>query len=171
MAGVATHDAISRSCGIACDLRWPNDLLMGGRKVCGILTEISADHERLRFAVVGIGINVNQNSFPSDISSLATSIKAETGKVWLRTPVLLALLESLQRCYLRALQPGGNQFLLRQLEGVSTYIRNKRVHVDEAGGYEGVTDGLDARGFLRVRTASGIRTVLSGGVRELITAS
>jgi BirA family transcriptional regulator, biotin operon repressor / biotin---[acetyl-CoA-carboxylase] ligase len=166
MAGVAVHAAISRTCGIECDLRWPNDLLIERKKICGILTEISADAEQLRFAVIGIGINVHQQSFPPEIAPLATSLKIETSKEWSRTELLIALLESLEAEYRRGLTSAGTDSLLRQAEAISSYARGKRVHVDEAGGYDGVTDGLDARGFLRVRTTDGIKTVLSGGVRE-----
>lgn len=167
MAGVAAHEAISRTCGVVCDLRWPNDLLIERKKVCGILTEISADSEQLRFAVVGIGINVNQPSFPAEIEHLATSLRLETGKSWSRSELLIALLRSLEAEYRRGLVNDGKNVLLRKVEAISSYARGKRVHVDEAGGYEGITDGLDARGFLRVRTLGGIKTVLSGGVREL----
>ena len=166
MAGVAVQAAISHTCGIECDLRWPNDLLIGRKKICGILTEISADVEQLRFAVIGIGINVNQQLFPGEIAQLATSLKIETGKEWPRTELLIALLESLEAEYRSGLTAKGTDSLLRRVETISSYARGKRVHVDEAGGYEGITDGLDSGGFLRVRTASGIKTVLSGGVRE-----
>ena len=167
MAGVAVHDAVMRSCGIACDLRWPNDLLIERKKVCGILTEISADAEQLRFAVIGIGINVNQPSFPPEIDALATSLQLETGKQWSRTELLIALLKSLEVEYRGTLTAGEDSLLLRKVESISSYVRGKRVHVDEAEGYEGITDGLDPRGFLRVRTAKSMRTVLSGGVRAI----
>lgn len=167
MAGVAVHDAISRVCNVSCDLRWPNDLLFGKRKVCGILTEISADQENLRFAVIGIGINVHQSSFPPEIVDLATSLAVETGTQCPRTDLLLALLESLEVEYFRALARGGTKILLERVESISSYVRGKKVHVDEAGGYEGVTAGLDEQGFLRVRTQDGVTRVLSGGVREL----
>ena len=166
MAGVAMHDAILRTFGIACDLRWPNDLLIERKKVCGVLTEISADAEQLRFAVIGIGVNVNQPSFPGEIAGFATSLQMETGKQWSRTELLAAMLKSLETQYRGALTTEGEQALLCRVESISSYVRGKRVHVDEAGGYDGVTDGLDARGFLRVRTAESMRTVLSGGVRE-----
>jgi len=166
MAGVAVHSAISHACGMDCDLRWPNDLLIRRKKVCGILTEISADVEQLRFAVIGIGINVNQQSFLAEIAELATSLKIETGTDWSRTELLIAMLESLEAEYRRRRAEDGNDSLLRRVEAISSYARGKRVHVEEAGGYDGITDGLDARGFLRVRTANGVKTVLSGGVRE-----
>lgn len=164
MAGLAVHEAISLTCGISCDLRWPNDLLIGRKKVCGILTEISADAEQLRFAVVGIGINVNQQSFPQEIAQLATSLQIETGKEWSRTELLISLLKSLETEYHRFLAK--SEPLLSRLEPISSYVRGKHVNVDEAGGYSGVTEGLDPRGFLRVRTPEGVRIVLSGGVRE-----
>lgn len=165
MAGVVVHDAILSNCGIACDLRWPNDLLIGRKKICGILTEISSDAAQLRFAVIGIGINVNQGAFPREIAEIATSVQIETSKAWSRTELLIALLRSLELEYQKALAPEGRASLVARVESISSYARGKRVHVDEAGGYEGVTDGFDAHGFLRVRTPDGIRTVLSGGVR------
>jgi BirA family biotin operon repressor/biotin-[acetyl-CoA-carboxylase] ligase len=166
MAGVAVHDAILARCGIQCDLRWPNDLLIGRKKVCGILTEISSELEQLRFVVIGIGVNVNQQSFPQEIAEIATSIQIETGKMWSRGELFLAVLRSLECEYKKALVPEGRAALVARVESVSSYARGKRVHVDESGGYDGVTDGLDANGFLRVRTSAGITTVLSGGVRE-----
>ena len=90
----------------------------------------------------------------------------ETGKQWSRTELLVALLKSLGDHYRSALGPDGGETLLRRVESISSYVRGKRVHVEEGGGYDGVTDGLDAQGFLRVRTAGSMRTVLSGGVRE-----
>ncbi|HKU27917.1 MAG TPA: biotin--[acetyl-CoA-carboxylase] ligase, partial [Candidatus Sulfotelmatobacter sp.] len=167
MAGVAVHDAVMNNCGIGCDLRWPNDLLIGRRKVCGILTEISSEVEQLRFAVIGIGVNVNQDSFPAEIAEVATSIRVETGKIWSRSELLIAVLRSLEAEYQKALTADGRASLVARVESISSYSRGKQVHVDELGGYDGVTEGLDARGFLRVRTLAGIRTVVSGGVREL----
>lgn len=167
MAGVAVHDAILGSCGIECDLRWPNDLLIGRKKVCGILTEISSEIEQLRFAVIGIGVNVNQPSFPQEIAEIATSVQIETGKMWSRGELFVAVLRSLEAEYQNGLDRDRTQRLLARVESISTFARGKRVHVDEADGYTGVTDGLDSQGFLRVRTHDGIRTVLSGGVREL----
>jgi BirA family biotin operon repressor/biotin-[acetyl-CoA-carboxylase] ligase len=167
MSGVAVHDAILQTVGIQCDLRWPNDLLIGGKKVCGILTEISADTEQLRHAVIGIGINVNQEAFSADLEQSATSLQIETGKSWSREELLIALLKSIEAEYFRAIAgPKSQKLLIERLEAVSSYVRGKPVHVDEADGYDGVTDGLDGQGFLRVSTEDGVRTVISGGVRE-----
>ncbi|MHB1700564.1 MAG: biotin--[acetyl-CoA-carboxylase] ligase [Acidobacteriaceae bacterium] len=185
--GIAVRQAIAEVCGLTADIRWPNDVLLSGRKCCGILVETAVsggaregDAVRLRHVVVGVGINVNQTAFPEDLASLATSLRIESSRAWPRQTLLLALLSALDR-EVNSLATGV-EGLLERFEQASTWVRGKRVQVEDAGalqaggqptsppdagGYTGVTEGLDARGFLLVRTAAGIRTVLSGGVREL----
>ena len=166
-AGLAVRDAVRQVTSIEADIRWPNDLLFGRKKFCGILTELNAEVTRVRHAVVGIGINVHQESFPSELTAIASSLRIETGRSWARQDLLIALLQSLYReaQALSAETAGAAASILSRLEGASSWIRGKHVQVDEGGGYSGVTAGLDSRGFLQVRTAHGLRTVHSGGVR------
>jgi BirA family biotin operon repressor/biotin-[acetyl-CoA-carboxylase] ligase len=119
--------------------------------------------------VVGIGINVNQSRFEGELRDIATSLKIETGREWSRVELAAALLKSLDREYrsLDSTDPAARDDLLRRFEERSSYARGKLVRVEENGGFEGITEGLDPRGFLRVRTGEGLRTVLSGGVRAL----
>ncbi|HKC70404.1 MAG TPA: hypothetical protein VKB60_02220, partial [Terriglobales bacterium] len=119
--------------------------------------------------VVGIGVNVNQPSFPAELRDLATSLRIETGTLWSRVDLAAALLKSFDREYRALLKPGpgGRESVLRRFQERSSYAQGRRVRVEEDGGYEGVTAGLDARGFLQVETRKGLRTVLSGGVRAL----
>lgn len=151
------------------DLRWPNDLLLNGKKFVGILAELTAEATRVRHMVVGIGVNVNQPSFPAELRDLATSLRIETGTSWSRVELASALLKSLDREYRALLRPGpgGRESVLRRFQERSSYAQGRRVRVEEDGGYEGVTAGLDARGFLQVETRNGLRTLLSGGVRAL----
>ncbi len=166
-AGVAAAAAVKEITGVNPDLRWPNDLLIREKKFCGILTELNAEATRVRYAVVGIGVNVNQQEFPREFSPEATSLRIETGRTWSRVELATALLKSLDREY-RALIAGGAAQVLRRFEQQSSYACGRRVRVEEdGGGFEGVTEGLDARGFLLVRTAERLRTVLSGGVRGI----
>jgi BirA family transcriptional regulator, biotin operon repressor / biotin---[acetyl-CoA-carboxylase] ligase len=167
-AGLAVYDAIHTVTSLQPDLRWPNDLLFGPRKFCGILTELNAEVTRVRHVVIGIGINVHQAEFPPEIRSIATSLYLETGRNWARHDLLLALLHSLDRESAALVEASGAAGSIRaRLEQRSSWIRGKRVRVDEGEPYTGVTDGLDARGFLQVRAAGGaLRTVLSGGVRD-----
>ncbi|MFY9938702.1 MAG: biotin--[acetyl-CoA-carboxylase] ligase, partial [Silvibacterium sp.] len=96
-AGLAVHDAVEKLTTLKADLRWPNDLLFGRRKFCGILSELNAEVTRIRHMVIGIGINVHQQQFPQELRDLATSLFIETGRDWPRQELLLALLQSLDR--------------------------------------------------------------------------
>src|SRR5690349_20705755 len=78
MAGLSAHTAIQASAGIAVDLKWPNDLHVNGKKVGGILTEMHAEPGQIRFVIVGIGLNVNQEKFPSEVAGSATSLRMAT---------------------------------------------------------------------------------------------
>jgi len=166
-AGLAVHAAVSgMGAGIPPDLKWPNDLLIGGKKFCGILTEMSAEATRVRHIVVGIGINVNQTRFPEELQPIATSLQFTTGSEWSRMELCAALLKSLHREYHALLSlPGAHADILRRFEQNSPMVRGRRVHLEENGGFNGVTEGLDPRGFLKVRTNQGLRIVYSGTVR------
>jgi len=166
-AGLAVQAAIQQvDSRVNIDLKWPNDALIDGKKVCGILTEMNAEATRVRYIVVGIGLNVNQASFPKELP--ATSLRLVTGSEWSRVELVGALLKSLDREY-RALitEPNARESILERFGKRSTWTRGKSVRIEENGGaFEGVTEGLDSRGFLLVRTERGLQTVLSGTVRE-----
>jgi len=166
-AGLAVQAAIREiDSRIDVDLKWPNDLLIQGKKVCGILTEMNAEATRVRYIVVGIGINVNQASFPKELS--ATSLRLTTGSEWSRVELIGALLKSLDREYRELVNsPDAQQSVLHRFAQNSSWVFGKKVRIEENGAaFEGVTEGLDGRGFLQVRTPHEVRTVLSGTVRE-----
>jgi len=162
--------AIEIATALVTDIRWPNDLLFKQRKVGGILVEMNAEASRIRHAVIGIGINVNQGHFPTNLNRGATSLRLGTGREIAREDLLVGVLQCLSDEIDALIQPESFTVacaeILRRLEEKSTWIRGKQVFVDEAGGYTGVTAGLDEKGFLLVRTDDGTRRVLSGGVRE-----
>jgi BirA family biotin operon repressor/biotin-[acetyl-CoA-carboxylase] ligase len=99
---------------LAVDLKWPNDLLLGGKKFCGILTEMNAEATRVRHLVVGVGINVNQGKFPSELSEIATSLRIATGTEWSRVELCAALLKSLHREYRSLLEDAGAHAAIRR---------------------------------------------------------
>jgi BirA family biotin operon repressor/biotin-[acetyl-CoA-carboxylase] ligase len=166
-AGLAVHSAVQDiDSRVVPDLKWPNDVLIEGKKFCGILTEMNAEVTRVRYVVAGIGINVNQSSFPADLQAVASSLRLATGTEWSRVELCAALLKSLDREYRNLLEDeDARTWILRRFQERSSSVRGQQVEVEENGSFEGVTDGLDSRGFLRVRTADGVRTVLSGTVR------
>lgn len=164
-AGLAVEAAVKElDPALSPDLKWPNDLLLGGKKFCGILAEMIAEPTRVRHVVVGIGVNVNQTMFPSDLEASSTSLRLATGKEYSRLALCAALLQSLDREY-RSLRNHPYDAILRRFAERSSTVRGARVRVEENGGYQGMTEGLDARGFLQVRTQQGLRTVLSGTVK------
>jgi BirA family biotin operon repressor/biotin-[acetyl-CoA-carboxylase] ligase len=170
--GLGAQAAIAEVSRLRVDIRWPNDLLIDRRKCGGILVETAVvpategEPAMLRYAVIGVGINLNHESFPAEIEAVATSLRRESGAVVSREAILAALLRYLDE-EIRLLLLNEAE-LLERFAVASSWVRGKRVRVDESGGYTGVTAGLDTRGFLLVDCDDGLRrTVLSGGVREL----
>lgn len=158
--GLATAEAIDKATHVACDLRWPNDVLINERKVAGILTHLVD-----ACIVAGIGINVNQTSFPAGLRTPPTSLRLESGgRLQSREAVVVALLDSLDG-FCSTLQAKGPEGILRAFTSSSSYAVNRRVVVEE-GGLKGLTAGLDENGFLLVRCDTGrIARIASGGIR------
>jgi BirA family biotin operon repressor/biotin-[acetyl-CoA-carboxylase] ligase len=147
--------------------------MLNRRKCGGILVETAVAATEsdavamLRYAVIGVGINSNHERFSPELEAVATSLRMELGKLISREALLAALLRSLDE-EIRGLSGASSEDVLRRFTTSSGWVRGKRVRVEEGGGYTGVTDGLDSRGFLRVVGDDGVeRTVLSGGVREI----
>jgi BirA family biotin operon repressor/biotin-[acetyl-CoA-carboxylase] ligase len=146
--GLATAEAI----GVPCDLRWPNDVMLGGKKVAGILVQLVDGR-----AIAGIGINVNQTRFPEGLE--ATSLRMCTGQEARATDILDALLNAIDTY--TALEP---EDILRLFAQASSYAAGRRVIVD--GTISGVTAGLTKDGYLIVRKDDGTDTlIMAGGVR------
>ena len=162
--GLAAQDAIAKSTGIACDLRWPNDVMIADRKVAGILVQLSGAK-----AIAGIGINVNHESFPPELASEATSLSREKCGAGAsacqpvpREPIIAALLRAADE-YLAY----DTSAILRLFTQGSSYAAGRRVEVHQPGGViRGVTAGLNPDGFLVVRQDDGTDTlIIAGGVR------
>ena len=177
-AGLAAKRAIAETAGLDADIRWPNDLLISDKKCGGILVETAVtpaagpeSDASLRYAIIGVGVNLNHERFPDEIASLATSLRIESGRTVSRESILVALLHALQYelLLLTDSRPGKDNLhqLLQRFAESSSWVRGKRVRVEEGGGYTGVTAGLNGSGFLLVDSDDGVRrTVLSGGVRD-----
>ena len=169
VAGLAARDAAAEDLDALPDVRWPNDLLVGGRKFCGILTEMHAEPDRIHHAVVGIGMNVNQSKMPDDLGDIATSLRIETGKTHSRLELLIRLLRSLDRYYNQFLAEGAAP-IVRRFAEVSSFFKGKRVRITTATEtFIGTTAGLEPSGVLRVARddGGGIVAVLSGDVAEV----
>lgn len=184
-AGLAMQAAVREVTGLELDIRWPNDLMFADLKCGGILVEsasapspaewLARHPSALKYAVIGVGLNLNHSAFPSELARLATSLYLESGRHFERELILAAFLNNLD-AEITLLEtdfrsPGTDPTLAARLTAASTWVSGKRVlvGVDEQGrgGYTGITRGLDSAGFLLVQADDGnTHTVLSGGVRS-----
>ncbi|NDQ56410.1 MAG: biotin--[acetyl-CoA-carboxylase] ligase [Acidipila sp.] len=169
VAGLAARDAVSEASGLNCDIRWPNDLMLNGKKVGGVLTEMHAEPDRIRFVVIGIGINVNHTKMPKEIDSIATSLRMETGHLHSRAELVVRVLRHLDGYYKLFLSEGGEPLVARFAE-VSSYFQGKRVRITTATEcYVGLTAGLEPSGMLRVLRDDGrTEPVVAGDVHEAL---
>jgi BirA family biotin operon repressor/biotin-[acetyl-CoA-carboxylase] ligase len=167
-AALAIYDAVYHMSPLKMDIRWPNDLLINGKKFCGILTEMNAEVSRVRYVVVGIGVNVNHTAFPKEIGHLATSLRMETGRIWSRIELTAQILRRLE-VLCREMETHGGQGIIRRWSEISTYAKDKHVEIVEGeNSFRGETMGLDENGFLRVRREDGkSETVYSGNVLDV----
>jgi BirA family transcriptional regulator, biotin operon repressor / biotin---[acetyl-CoA-carboxylase] ligase len=167
-AALAVCDALRESCALEADIKWPNDLLAGGRKLCGILAE-TVEGARGRAVVLGLGVNLTRGALSPEILDTATSVEEQTG----RAPDAESLLESLTRALARRYETlhlhRGAEEILSEWQRRSSYAHGRRVRVALAEEtFEGTTRGLDPDGALLVETDAGTtRTVRAGDVTAL----
>src|SRR5713226_7008308 len=151
MAGLSAHAAIQAQTGLTVDLKWPNDLLINGKKVGGILTEMHAEPAQVRFVIVGLGLNVNQEKFPPELGATATSLRAETGRPQSRLELLVRLLREFENDYNQFLREGPAS-ITKKFVAISSYAQGRRVRVTNGTeSFAGTTAGRGPEGLLQVR--------------------
>jgi BirA family biotin operon repressor/biotin-[acetyl-CoA-carboxylase] ligase len=175
MAGVALAEAIGAASGLRVDLKWPNDLFVGRRKVGGILAEgVGADDEAergvprgLAKVVLGYGINVGAAAFPPDISDRATSVETELGRTVDRAQLLAETVAALSDRY-GDLLAGRYDAILDAWRARAPASRGAAVRWSTPDGERaGVTAGIDGDGALLVETASSLERIVAGELRWL----
>jgi len=168
LAGLSAREAVRQQTGCLADLRWPNDLLLNGKKLGGILTEMHAEPGRIHFAVVGIGLNVNQTRFPEKLASAATSLRMETSRMHSRLELLLRLIQQFEGDYDR-FSARGAASILSEFAAASSFAEGKRVRItDGSESFIGTTAGLEPNGLLRVRRDDrSVYVVVSGDLAEV----
>jgi BirA family biotin operon repressor/biotin-[acetyl-CoA-carboxylase] ligase len=169
MAALAVGDALREACELQTDIKWPNDILSGERKICGILSE-AIETPAGRAVIVGIGINLTQNAFPPELSDGATSVAETTGRPPGREQILAALLNALSHWYSLLNEPGQ---IIDAWSNRSSYAIGKLVQVSNGDDvWQGTTSGVEPDGALRLRTLSGeIKLVRAGDVYRLRSSS
>jgi BirA family biotin operon repressor/biotin-[acetyl-CoA-carboxylase] ligase len=163
-AAVGVAETFRLDFDVPADIKWPNDVLASGRKICGILVESAIQNDQLQYAVMGIGVNIAQASFPDDLGNRATSLLLETGRRIEPEDFARPLIERLERWYSASVNHPDS--VISRWEELSSYARGCRVGVKFAEGtIEGTTRGLTSRGALILEMDNGeTREVVSGEV-------
>jgi len=165
MAAVAVNRAIRDMTGISCGIKWPNDILCNGRKLVGILTEMSAEMDAINHIVIGMGINVNilAAEIPLELQDKATSLQIETGGPVSRIALFVKILERLEEIYLEV-RTSGFASVLAAWRQESVTLNQLVTVIAPDKTYIGKAIDIDAEGALLVETDSGIERVLAGDV-------
>jgi BirA family biotin operon repressor/biotin-[acetyl-CoA-carboxylase] ligase len=170
VAAMAVADAINGVLArekedLRCGIKWPNDIIMDRKKVCGILTEMSAEPDHIDYVIIGIGINVNASSFPEELRDRATSILLQSGVRTDRSALISAVLNRFELRYGRFLETLDLSGLKEEYEGRLTGLGKKVRVLDPCGEFEGICRGIDEAGALLVETPeNGLRRITSGEV-------
>jgi len=172
MAALAVCDALMKACSLRADIKWPNDLFINERKLCGILAE-TVETEVGPAAIVGIGINLQANSLPAAVSDLATSVETATGVRPDGTRVLVEMLRAIGERYDLLQSPQGSEHTIREWCANSSYAVGRQVRVALGNDtFEGTTRGLERDGALRVEVeGQKMRIVRAGDVTALRSAT
>ncbi|MCG8606488.1 biotin--[acetyl-CoA-carboxylase] ligase [bacterium] len=165
LCGVTLVQTLERLSNLTAELKWPNDVLINGKKVCGILVESEASEQKSKYALLGIGINVNQsgNDFSKEIRQTATSLLLETKRSWNRIELLMHFLQTFEENYIK-FKNGDQSFVCREWSARSPHLHSMlklRVGLEEV---EGEFERVDEFGRMVLRTQDGLRVIHSGEI-------
>ena len=165
VAALGVSEGIGKTCGLETQIKWPNDIVADGKKICGILTEMSTELECINYVVTGMGINANMEELPEEIKDVATSILLQTGKRVKRSQLIGAVMESYEKYYNVFMESGNMSGLL---DVYNSHLANmqRSVRVLQPGSeYVGTALGINDAGELLVKTEDGaVHQVISGEV-------
>lgn len=165
VAALAVEKGIKDAAGIDGRIKWPNDVLVNGKKVCGILTELSAQMDELNYIVVGIGINANIGQFPEEVRDKATSLLAETGETVDRTRLLCQVLKHFEHDYEQFKKTEDFSELMEEYNGFLAHFGQEIKVVRGKDEYICRSGGINRRGELRVEDSLGrTQEIFSGEV-------
>ena len=162
---VAMHNAVERYAGLDIDIKWPNDLLIGRKKCCGILSEIQAELDSVKMMIIGVGLNANHERLPEDIRDRATSLLMASGRIQSRLEILLEFFAEFEKIYLD-FERKGPRGIIEQWTRFSSFAHGRKLEIhDGVRKIAGVTRGLNPLGALRIEQKDGgIEEVYSGEV-------
>jgi len=162
LSAVALVRALREVAGLSAEIKWPNDILVRGRKLAGILTEMETDSDQVRFITLGIGVNVHAMDFPPELRDIATTVQGERGQPVRRAELAVSLLAALDRLYAQSLA-GDFEPITREWGEHSSTLGKRVAMVIGERRVEGQAMALDENGSLLVRTDSGRTEHITGG--------
>lgn len=161
--GMAVSEGIRDICGLDAGIKWPNDIVVNGKKVCGILAEMSVEREYIHHIVMGVGINVEEQEFPPEIAGTATTLWAECGKSVSRAGLIVRIMKAFEARYAAFLKEGNLAGLMEDYNA-ALVNRGREVRVlDPKGEFRGIARGIDETGELLVEREDGTITKVSAG--------
>lgn len=163
IAGMAVNRALRRICGVDCLIKWPNDIVSGGKKLCGILVETVTEEKDIRYLVCGIGINVSNSSFPEEIEKTAASIFTETGRKYMRRDIIKAVLEEFDILYDSFLDPANLPNIIGEYKKSCINIDREVTAVYAHKTIKGIATDINSKGELIIKTENAEEIVLRSG--------
>lgn len=162
---LAAAEGIRKSTGLEAVIKWPNDLVVNKKKICGILTEMSTELTEIQYVIPGIGINVNQTEIPEELRATGTSLYLEAGRKFNRSRIIAATMESFEKYYDRFIETADMTGLMEEYNARLVNLGNEVCVLAPSGEFRGIAEGISKTGGLIVRLPDGTKTeVISGEV-------
>lgn len=161
--GLAVAEGIRTTCGVDARIKWPNDIVAGGRKLCGILAEMSAEREFVHYVVIGAGINVGEQEFPPEIAQNATSLWQECGRQVSRSQLIANVMKAFEERYEVLRRDGSLAGLMDDYNGLLVNSGRQVRVLDPQGEFCGIARGIDEKGQLLVERQDGAVTAVYAG--------
>ena len=165
LMALAVTRGIRKLCGLDPKIKWPNDVVVGGRKVCGILTEMNTEVDYIHYVVIGTGINVNQTEFPEELRETASSLRMETGHSYSRAELAACIMDELEPVYETFLKTEDLRDLYQDYNELCINCGRQVQVLYPKGAYTGTAEGINQKGELLVRREDGtVEQVYAGEV-------
>lgn len=168
LTSIAVCEVFQATTGTAAGIKWPNDIYVNGKKVCGVLTEVRGDQDQIHYAVIGIGINVNLETvhIPSELREKATSLKIESGASIHRAQLISQIWKRMEELYEQWQEQGFEP--IRQLwESHANMLHQEIIATTPQGQKKGIAMGLERNGALLLETNHGMEVIYSAEIESL----